>query len=156
MDWKAASWLALALAGPAMGADGIMPGPGPGPSVQTSPQRPAVAVAGAEEAQLRARVLARWEALIGGDFKAAYSFETPAYRAIYTPSQFRAQFGNQTRWIMANLKEIRYDDPMVAKVRVEVAYRYAEPERDGKMADMTSEVNEIWLRKEEQWWRQED
>jgi hypothetical protein len=159
IGWKAASLLALALTGSAVWAQGVMLGPGPspdsGPGVQTSPQRSAVGVADAEEAQLRARVLARWEALIKGDFEAAYQFETPAYRAIYTLSQFRTQFGNQTRWIMADIKEIRYDDSNVAKIRVEVAYRYAEPAKNGEVVDMTHEVDEIWLRKEEQWWRQQ-
>ncbi len=57
---------------------------------------------------------------------------------------------------MANVKDIRYDDPMVARVRVKVAYRYAEPGRGGETVEMTHEVDEIWLRKEEQWWRQEN
>jgi len=160
MGWKAASLLVLALASSAVGAEEVMVGPGssddPSPSVQVSPQRPPVVVTEAEEAQLKERVLARWQALIQGDFEAAYQFETPAYRAIYTPAQFRAQFGNQTRWVMATIKDIRYDDVMVARVRVEVAYRYAEPAKKDGLVDMTYEVNEIWLRKEDQWWRQRD
>lgn len=160
MGWKTTSLLALTLAGSAMGAEEVMLGPGPGPdsgsTVQTSPQLPPVVVTEAEEAQLRERALARWQALIQGDFDAAYQFETPAYRAIYTPAQFRAQFGNQTRWVMAEIKEIRYDDAMVAKVRVEVAYRYAELAKNNELVDMTYEVNEIWLRKGDQWWRQRD
>ena len=160
MGWKAASLLALALAGSAVGAEEVMLGPGPGPdpdsAVQTSPQLPPVVVTDAEEVQLKERVLARWQALIQGDFDAAYPFETPVYRAIYTPSQFRSQFGNQTRWVMAKVEEIRYDDPMVAKVRVKVAYRYAEPAKNGEAVDMVYDVNEIWLRKEDQWWRQKD
>lgn len=134
-----------------------MPGPGLSynPSVQTSPQIPAVVVE-AEEARLREQVLARWQALIKGDFDAAYLFETPGYRSVYTPSQFRAQFGNQTRWVMAVVKDIRYDDPMVARVRVEVAYRYAEPEKGGAMVNMTQIASETWLRKGDQWWHQQD
>jgi len=152
MGWKTASLLALTLAGLAVGAEEATFGPGPG--VRASPQP--FLVTEAEEAQLRERVLARWQALIKGDFDAAYQFETPAYRAIYTPSQFRYRFGNQTLWRMANVVDIHYDDPIVARVRVEVAYRYADPEKGREMLDMNQGVNEVWLRKENQWWRQQD
>jgi hypothetical protein len=39
---------------------------------------------------------------------------------------------------------------------VEVAYRYADPEKGREMLDMNQGVNEVWLRKENQWWRQQD
>jgi hypothetical protein len=113
-------------------------------------------VSKADEALLKERVLARWQALIKGDFDAAYQFETPAYRAVYTPDQFRYQFGNQTLWRMANVMNIHYDDPIVARVQVEVAYRYAEPEKGRGVQSMTHQVSETWLRKEGQWWRQQD
>lgn len=116
-------------------------------------------VAGVEktdEAVLKERVLARWQALIQRDFDAAYQFETPAYRAIFTPRQFRLQYGGQIDWRMANVKDIHYDDPIVAKVKVEIAYRYAEPERSDQVWDMTRELGEIWLRKDGQWWHQRD
>ena len=120
-------------------------------------QQPASPMIGeAEEAQLKERVLARWQALIKGDFEAAYQFETPAYRAIYTPSQFRYQFGNQTLWRMANVMNIHYDDPIVARVQVEVAYRYAEPRQGQGMRGMTHQISEVWLHKEERWWHQQD
>lgn len=156
MGWKVSTLLALALTGSAVGAEEVTLGSGPSQSVQASPQLSAVVVADAEEAQLKERVLARWQALIKGDFEAAYQFETPAYRAIFTSNQFRYQFGNQTRWRMANIANIRYDDSIVARVRVEVAYRYANPEKGREMLDMTQGVNEVWLRKEGQWWRQQD
>jgi hypothetical protein len=154
------SLLILGLIGSAVMAE-VTTGPGPAPipdsslEVKTSPQPPTVVVSDAEEAQLRTRVLARWEALIKGDFGAAYQFETPAYRTVYTPNQFRVQFSNQTRWIMANIKDIRYDDSSVARVAVEVLYRYIVPDKND-VAEMNHVLNEIWLRKDDQWWRQRD
>ena len=163
MGWKAVGLLAVTLASLAIRAQEVMLGPGPGfesdPTVQTSPQAaaiPPVEVSEELESQLRDRVLARWQTLIRGDFDAAYLFETPAYRAIYTPSQFRTRFGNQTQWVMAKIKDIRYDDLRVARVRVKVDYRYAEPSKGGQIVDMTHEVNDVWLRKEGQWWRHQD
>lgn len=151
MVWKVVCLLALALAGPELQAESTEPSQ---PAIQ-GVQRPASLIGDeAGEALLKGRVSARWQALIKGDFEAAYQFETPAYRAIYTPSQFRYQFGNQILWRMASVKSIHYDDPIVARVRVDVAYHYAEPEKGLDALNATQEVNEVWLRKESQWWHQ--
>jgi len=141
--------LTLALAGPvAWAAD-------PAPSTTVSaPVKPSVTVDAAVEAQLKERVLARWQALIKRDFEVAYSFETPAYRAIYTPRQFMGQQGGQVGWRAAKVKEIRYDDPNVAWVLVEITFQFAEAGENGQVRDMTQDLNEIWLRKDEQWWHQ--
>jgi hypothetical protein len=37
---------------------------------------------------------------------------------------------------------------------VDVAYHYAEPEKGLDALNATQEVNEVWLRKESQWWHQ--
>ena len=118
----------------------------------------AVPIVGAavEKEDLRPRVEARWTALIAGDFGKAYEFETPAYRAVYTPPQFKTQFGRQMTWRVANILDIHYDGSDVARVDVEVAYHYAEPEvKDSPVLDMTSVSKEIWLHKEGQWWHQQ-
>ena len=143
--------MALALAGPEIWAADMA-------ASSTAPQAqpPAVVVAATDEVQLKERVLARWQALIQRDFEAAYPFETPAYRAIYTPRQFLAQQGGQVDWRMANVKDIRYDDPDVARVVVEITYRYAEPGAKGQALNLTQDVKETWLRKDGQWWRQRD
>jgi len=118
--------------------------------------QPSVTVDTAVETQMKERILARWQALIKRDFEATYLFETPAYRAIYTLRQFMGQQGNQVDWRMARVKEIHYDDPMVARVIVEITYRYAEPTENGQVRDLTQEVKETWLRKDGQWWHQRD
>jgi hypothetical protein len=152
MAYRTVLGMALALAGPgAWAADAAPPATAP---VQTQP--PAVMVEAADEAQLKERVLARWQALIKRDFEAAYSFETPAYRAVYTVRQFLGQQGGQVDWRMATVKEIRYDDPVVARVVVEIAYRYAEPGEGSQALSLTQDVKETWLRKDGQWWRQRD
>lgn len=144
--------LFMAVVGQAVQAGNVEPSQ----SGQEIPQPASSIIRAADEAHLKERVLARWQALIKGDFEAAYQFETPVYRAIYTPSQFRYQFGNQTLWRMANVVNIHYDNSIVARVQVEVAYRYADPEMGQDLKNMTHQVSEIWLRKEGQWWRQQD
>lgn len=129
------------------------------PVAPVSAQPPAVVAPIADEALLRERVLARWQALIKRDIEAAYQFETPAYRAIYTPTQLGFWYGTQLAWRMANVKNILYDDPVMAKVQVEVEYQYADSSRGGKVPEvmnLTQEVQETWLRKDGQWWHQRD
>lgn len=144
--------LAIALVGPALGTGSAETDPSGRQAVQQPAPPVSSGVSEADEAQLKERVLARWQALIKGDFDVAYQFETPAYRAIYTPSQFRYQFGNQIFWRMANVMDIHYDNTIVARVHVEVAYRYAEPEKRLEALSDTQGISEIWLKKEGQWW----
>lgn len=148
--------LAVVMAAPALGVGSDQADQPDSQDVRQPASLISPRVGETDEAQLKERVLVRWQALVKGDFDAAYQFETPAYRAAYTPSQFRYQFGNQTLWRMANIIDIHYDDPIVARVQVEIAYRYAEPAKGHRMQDMTQQVNETWLRKEEQWWHQQD
>lgn len=156
MRWMVSSLLMGVLIGSSAGATEkisdapVQPNPSPLPA--------SAPVGGKDEALLRQRIADRWQALVKGDFEAAYQFETPAYRAIYTPVQFRYQFGNQALWRMASVKEIHYDGPTVARVWVDVDYRYAEPgmKKDQRMLNMTHGINEVWLYKDGQWWRQQE
>ena len=148
--------LAIALVGPALGTGSAETDPSGRQAVQQPAPPASSGVSEADEAQLKERVLARWQALIKRDFEAAYSFETPAYRAIYTPRQFMGQQGGQVGWRTAKVKEIRYDDPVVARVAVEITYRYAEPGEGGQVFDLNGNVSETWLRQDGQWWRQQD
>lgn len=152
MTRKAVWGVVLALAGHGVWA--ADQAPAPATSAQIPP--PKVVAPAADEALLKERVLARWRALIDRDFDAAYPFETPAYRAIYTPSQLRSQNSGQIEWRMVTVKQIDYDDPDVARIQLEVAYRYAEPGKENQAFDMMQTVREIWLRKDGQWWHQQN
>lgn len=114
-----------------------------------------VSMVGQSEMQLKERVLARWQALIKGDFSAAYQFESPAYRVIYNPNQFRYQFGSQVLWRMATIKHIHYDDGAVARVQVDLAFEYPELGKGHERLETNQEINELWFRKENQWWHQQ-
>ncbi len=143
--------VALALAGQGIWAADQFPAP----ATSTQPPSPKVVVSSTDEALLKERVLARWQALIDRNFDAIYQFETPAYRAIYTPSQVRSRNSGQVEWRMVTVKEIDYDDPDVARIQLEVAYRYADSGNEGQSFDLKQTVREIWLRKDGQWWHQQ-
>jgi len=126
------------------------------PAAPVSAPPPAVVAPAADEAALKERVQARWQALIERNFDAAYLFETPAYRAIYAPSQFQSKINGSLEWRTIDVKQIDYDGPDVARIQLEVAYRYAEPEKGGPVYDLTQTIWENWLRKDGQWWHQQD
>lgn len=143
----------------------LLAGAGPGvwatdaataPAATAEAPAPAVVAPAADEALLKERIHARWQALIERNFDAAYQFETPAYRAIYTPSLFRSKTSGSLDWRTITVKKIDYDGPDVARIQLEVAYRYAEPEKEGPVYDMTQTLWETWLRRNGQWWHQED
>lgn len=111
-------------------------------------------------ATLKERVEQRWQTLIEGDFSATYQFQTPAYREIYSVNQFRANFGNQARWLSAQVENVslpteqkeQHDaqNPLSAEVEVQLEYQVPfppdSPVRTSKI------VKETWLLVDDQWW----
>jgi len=98
---------------------------------------------------LEERVLARWGALIKGDFLQAYQFETPGYRSVYTDSQYRAGFGAQVAWLEAKVESV-HEQGDLADVITRVKYQAILP---GRAEIMVSDrgVTEKWLREGDQW-----
>lgn len=104
-----------------------------------------------EEAILRDRVEGRWQALIARDFRSAYDFETPSYRAMNPFEKFHGRFGGAVIWHVVRIVEVRYDDPTVA--RVKVAVEYSAPTSWGdQAAKATTHISETWLKRDGQWW----
>lgn len=102
------------------------------------------------EQQLSARVNARWEAVIAGDFEKAYAFETPAYRSVLSLQQYKARFGSAVDWKNARVVSIKYDQDHVAAVTVAVEY-----EAVVSLAGVVRSVREMpekWLYSDAQWW----
>jgi len=104
-----------------------------------------------DETILRERVEGRWQALIARDFRAAYDFETPSYRAMNPFEKFHGRFGGAVIWHVVRVVEVRYDDPTVA--RVKVAVDYSAPTSWGdQAAKATTHISETWLKRDGQWW----
>lgn len=105
----------------------------------------------ASEAALKQRVEARWHALIAGDYAAAYRFETPAYRALYKPTQYGQSFGYQVQWKVVQVRNIRYDGPDTAKVTVTITYTITMAQAE-KPTEVSTDATERWIREKGQWW----
>jgi len=106
------------------------------------------------EAELRKRVQARWDALLKGEFNEAYAFETPEYRKAHTEQEYREQFGRRIQWHVATLKDLRYDRVDEVEAVVTLDYSFALPGSD-KMARTTGNITEHWVYSEDQWWRKQ-
>ena len=107
------------------------------------------------EAQLRERVQARWDAAIKGDFAKAYAFETPEFRKSNTQGDYAFRLGrSQVRWHVASLKELRYDRADSTDAIVTLEYSFAISGGD-ELARTSGDFSERWVFLDGEWWRQE-
>jgi hypothetical protein len=107
------------------------------------------------EAELRKRVQARWDAALKGDFEAAYAFETPEYRKANPKEEYLFRMGRRVaRWHVATLKELRYDRADEAEAIVTLEYSFALPGSD-RIVRTKGNFSEHWRFSDGTWWRQE-
>jgi hypothetical protein len=109
-----------------------------------------------DEAELRERIQARWDAAIAGNFAAAYELESPAFRETMTLDEYTRRLARaQVRWHVATLKELRYDQPRNVDAVITLDYSFAIPGTD-QVARTQGDISEQWTYKDGQWWRHED
>ena len=105
-----------------------------------------------EEAELRERVQARWNAVLEGKLDKAYTFETPEYRKAHSEQEYRAEFGRQVRWHVATLKDLRYDRADEVEAVITLDYSFALP-GSAQLVRTSSDITERWVYSDHQWWR---
>ena len=101
---------------------------------------------------LMQRAETRWNALIKGDYEAAYEFLSPAQRSVVSLQQYKRSIGGAVQWRVAKVDDIRYDLPTVAAVSVAVTYRFVPPGSGGKEVESVRQMQEKWLYKDGVWW----
>lgn len=99
---------------------------------------------------LKQRAEARWAALIKGNLELAYGFTSPDYRAVVTLQQYKGRIGSIVEWKLARAKDVRYDEPTVASVLMEVTYRYRM--KPAVEVESVKVLDEKWLYKDGNWW----
>jgi len=148
----------LAPAKRAYGQTSHVPGPpgSPAPPIadESEEQAPVWQPTKAQEAQLKQRVAARWDAVIERDFAKAYEYATPDYRKAHSARQYAGKFGSAIDWHVATVKRIRYDRPNEADVVVTIGYSFDLPGGD-QPARTTGDVHERWVLDDGQWWRRD-
>lgn len=101
------------------------------------------------EEQVGQRALERWQALIQGDFKKAYGYLSPGYRAVTSFPIYHSHIGGAVRWKEATLKEVSCADT-VCDVIVTIRYQYtAQPVGEYKGE---RPLKETWVRVDNKWW----
>ena len=103
-----------------------------------------------QRAVIGERVKARWAALVQEDFKKAYEFQSPAYRAVSSLQHFRGSFGNAVAWRGAEVVGVEYDSPVSATVSVAVSY--GSGVKGGGAYSSITYIHEKWVYSDEAWW----
>lgn len=108
-------------------------GGGSAQSVQVEPQKIVADLA-----------VARWEALIKGDYAKAYSYLSPGTREVMSLDLYQAKVRGG-KWKKANVDSVSCEQDQ-CKVLMAIEYSY----RDIKSLD--TRLDENWLRRDGKWW----
>ncbi len=93
----------------------------------------------------------RWKALVEGEFKKAYEFESPGYRKAKSLKYFKKQFGGWVEWTGATVKGIKRKSDDVAEVRIQLEYESYQKWSDS-MQKSASNFSEKWIYTDRNWW----
>lgn len=102
------------------------------------------------EQAVQARAQARWQALVKHDFKTAYGYFAPSYRAVTSFERYKEQLNGGAPWVKASVGRVRCesDEKCIASIRIEgkpVASMHFR-------GNIITGVDETWLLEEGQWW----
>lgn len=101
-------------------------------------------------AVVKQRAEARWTALMAGDFRKAYTFMAPSFRAVVDADRFSKQFGGGgVSWEKAQVVDVKCSDDQ-CKTVLKISYR---PLLGGRKGDpFFTHFDETWIREDGQWW----
>ena len=95
------------------------------------------------------RVEARWDALIKGDFPAAWAYTQPAYRAIVKQADYAKTFGAGGQWRGVQVHQVSCEAER-CPVRIRLTTRVTLPPFRGQ--ELTGALDETWVREDGNWW----
>ena len=96
------------------------------------------------EDAVMSRAQQRWDALVAKDFKKAYTYMAPSYRALVTPEDYVKKFGTGGRWTSVAVDSAKCEaERCQVKVRVEATVRIPIPGvRTGSEQSLSSYYDE--------------
>lgn len=100
--------------------------------------------------EVKARSLAYWAAMKGGDYSVAYGFLSPGFRARVSKDAFAARFIGKTRWDGADLRSVNCEDERCV-VTVDAQFTFLGNELFPTYSNST-QVEESWIREGSEWW----
>lgn len=106
----------------------------------------------APEDAVKARADARWAALIKGDQKAAYQYNTPAFRAAISPEKFAERRGKDVRVMEAETVKVTCPTQDKCDAQIRLAATAAAMFRQNFPKQVVTHIDETWLLEDGQWW----
>lgn len=108
----------------------------------------------APEEVVAERAADRWAGLIKGDFKKAYSYNTPGYRGMVTQQRFQETRGRDGRVKAAEVYKVTCEekDKCTARMKLTAYAPLVSSARIGKPSLIETYVNETWLLEDGKWW----
>ena len=109
----------------------------------------------AQRAILEQRVRERYQALVARDYKKAWEYTTPSYRAIFSKQLYAKKFSYAVDLELTGVEVVNYDsDAAVASVVVRVM---SKPTKQTSTASMLigatpRSLGEKWVFSQDQWW----
>jgi hypothetical protein len=98
------------------------------------------------------RAQARWDALLGRDYAAAYAYATPGYRSSTSLTDFEIEVrSRRVSYTGAEYREHRCEDA-ACTVNISVEYTVVRPAAGIPEWQSTSMVQERWIYSEGEWW----
>jgi hypothetical protein len=102
------------------------------------------------EEQVRQRAGERWQALVGGDFNRAYSYNTADFRALVTPAVYRGRTGSAVTWVGSEVVNVKCPEPTKCTALVRIDFTSLKGGQSGNK--MNIHTDETWLLENGQWW----
>jgi len=98
------------------------------------------------------RAQARWDALLGQDYAAAYAYTTPGYRSSTTLTDFEIEArSRRVRYTGAEYHE-HHCERAACTVKISVEYAVVRPVAGVPEWKSTSMVEERWVYSDGEWW----
>ncbi len=98
------------------------------------------------------RAQARVDAMISGDYAAAYQYYTPGYRSSVDQADFIVRFKvSRVKWTAGRFVDTNCEDK-VCNVRMDIDYYIDEPLRGVSEFRGTRRIEELWIEVDEQWY----
>lgn len=102
------------------------------------------------EEAVRARIQARWQAMIAGDLPRAYEYLSPGTRGLMSLEQYRGRFGNTVSWKSAEVFKVVCKQADRCEATVKITYQPLLPRASIGLSETS--VDEVWLLESGQWW----
>lgn len=106
----------------------------------------------ARDELLQQRAQARWDALLAGDFAAAYEYFSPGYRSGKSVADFEIDIRSRRVQYVSAAYQQHACDETACTVKMLVGYRVVRPVAGVPEWNSTSLVEERWINSGGSWW----